>query len=186
MRWVAGVIFLASGCALEEVGLAPGGDEGGALDATFDTSAPDVNPPDAPVDATGDATGDAALDATGDATADGALDAGIDAPVKDAGPILEIGPGTYDLLTEDGGVCSGNSGSSIQFQLTNERDASVDLIWVNYQCVEQLYAQVLGGAAPVNQQTYVNHVWRVRNTADQAFLGEFRLTQATTYTVIVH
>ncbi len=71
------------------------------------------------------------------------------------------------------------------FELQNERDASVDLVWVTYQCDETLYATVTAGNA-VNQQTYVDNVWRVRNTSDQSLLGEFSLTQNANYVVTVH
>ena len=78
-----------------------------------------------------------------------------------------------------------SSTAAINFQLQNDRDASVDLIWVNYQCGEQKYATV-APSGNANQSTYVNHVWRVRNTSDQAFLAEFILTQQQTYTVTMH
>ncbi len=176
-------LLLVAGCSLDGVGLmGPPGSDG--PDSSFVEAGDEGTPPldAAPDDAP-------ALDAPDDAPA--AVDAGMDdgvadaAPEADAGPALTITGGNYDLLDEDGGVCSGNSGNTVNFQLQNDRDAAVDLIWVNYQCGEQKYGTVPAGGNRT-QQTYINHVWRIRNTQDQAFIAQYRLTGNGAFTVTVH
>ena len=174
MRRLFVMLGLVSGCALDEGGLLPG-------DASYD-AAFDAPTYDASVDATTDVVTDApqATDAVADAPAEAAYDAGVE-----AGPIVTITGGPYTLLGLDAGVCSMNANTPTAFDLTNDRDASVDLIWVNYTCAEQSY----GVIAPLGMQpqsTYVTHVWRIRNQADNAFLAEFVLNAAGTYAVTVH
>jgi len=163
------MVMLASGCSLDDAGLL-----GELPDAEVDAVVPDSGSADVAVD--GPATVDAALDAPAEAE----YDAGVE-----AGPILTITGGSYTLLGLDAGVCSLNGNTATSFQLTNDRDASVDLIWVDYSCNEQPY----GVIAPLNtkpQGTYVTHVWRIRNDSDSAFLAEFVLNAVGTYTVTVH
>ena len=170
----------------------------GVAGCSFDTSAlflvdggPDaldapVAPPDsrdAAVPPVEDGAGADAVppeDATG---ADAPRDAGGDVAF-DAGGQLTITGGDYDILGIDSGICSTN-GSSISFGISNARAASVDLIWVDFGCGEHGYGTILPGGNH-NQQTYVNHVWRVRNHQDSAFLAEFRLTSQASYVVTVH
>jgi VHL beta domain len=112
----------------------------------------------------------------------------VDAPTEaavDAGPILTITGGSYTLLDLDSGACSQNSNTATTLQLVNGRDASVDLVWVDFACAEQGYGTILP-TAQANHGTYVTHVWRVRNDADKAFLAGFVLNSASTYTVTVH
>jgi hypothetical protein len=169
------VLGVVSGCALEEGGLLPG-------DASYDTAF-DAPTHDATVDANAaDAVTDAlqATDAVADAPAEATYDAGVE-----AGPIVTITGGPYTLLGVDAGVCSMNANTPTAFDLTNDRDASVDLIWVNYTCGEQPYGVIVPlGMQP--QSTYVTHVWRIRNQAVNAFLAEFVLNAAGTYAVTVH
>jgi len=180
-RWGAGLLLVIGGCSLDEIGLAPFGPGGGMDSSVLDSGGDDSSLNDATTDAVtaNDAPDDSTITDAG-VVDTGALDTGVD-----AGPVITITGGTYTLDGVDAGVCSGNNGSSIIFQLQNQRDASVDLIWVNFQCGEQVYATVAPSGS-ANQQTYVNHVWRVRNSSNQAFLAEFILTQQATYTVTMH
>jgi hypothetical protein len=198
MRWVwvplVPLLVAAGGCSLDAIGLEPFGP--GGLDSSLpDDGIGDVTPPpnDATITPDGAPGTDATTDATGDApipTADAGSDTGIvDATttdaLADAGPILTITGGTYDLFDQDAGGCSSNGGNSINFSMTNLHGSSVDLYWVNFQCGETKYATIANNGV-ANQQTYVNHVWRVRTTSGQTFLAEFRLTSQNTYTVTVH
>jgi len=174
------MLLLGAGCALDQVGLAPDGSAAAdaSLDATVD--APQEGDAASPKDASDDAP---LLDAPADDAAD------VNVPdAADAGPILTINGGTYDLLDPDAGLCSPSSSTSIDFQTVDDRDASIDLDWVSFQtsgCNDVFYQTIPSGFSGV-QQTYVGHVWRVRDHASQSLLGEFRLTQAATYTVMVH
>jgi hypothetical protein len=168
------MLMLVGGCALDESGLLPG-------DASYD-AAFDAPTHDATLDATPDVATDApqGTDASTDAPADAAYDAGVD-----AGPIITITGGPYTLLGLDAGVCSMNANTPTAFALTNDRDASVDLIWVDYMCAEQPYGVIVPlGVQP--QPTFVTHVWRIRNQSDSAFLAEFVLNAAGTYAVTVY
>jgi hypothetical protein len=166
---------VVAGCSLDETGLR-GQQDGETLDA-FDEL---ITTNDASTDAT-------AMDVTTDAHPDVAIDAPPDAPFdagSEAGPIVTITGGPYTLLDLDAG-CSLNSNVATSFVLTNDRDASVDLVWVDFGCAEQPY----GTIAPLgmhNQGTYVTHVWRIRNDADKAFLASFVLNSSATYSVTVH
>lgn len=101
-------------------------------------------------------------------------------------PALTVTGGTYSLPdSEDAGGCSANTGPGAGLTLLNERDASVDLEWVDYGCAEQSYGTAATGAS-IGVGTYANHVWRVRDDADGGLIGEFVLTAAGTYTVEVH
>lgn len=174
------VLTLGSGCGLVEGGgLAETPDSGGSDATLFDV---------APHEAGSDTSfpDDAAADVADDAIT--ALDAGTDAPIDapiDAGPALTITGGSYSLHGPDASACSG-SGAPTTFQLVNQRDASVDLVWVNAACLESSY----GVVAPLGshtQGTFVNHVWRIRNDADKAFLAEFVLESGpASYVVTVH
>src|ERR1700690_385506 len=167
------LLMLASGCALDEAGL--GNEPSGGLDAASDLDSTSDVITDS---TTADAIVDAAIDAVADAPTEAAYDAGVE-----AGPILTITGGAYPILDPDAGACS-MSGSATTFKLTNDRDAAIDLVWVDYQCNEQPY----GVIAPLGQKTqgtYVTHVWRIRNDADKAFLAEFVLNAVATYTVTV-
>jgi hypothetical protein len=172
-------ILASAGCSLEEIGLMQGTADSGGLDAGDEVTPPldsgdEVGPNDAADDSsTDDAAGDVVLDTAG---GDGA---------GDAGPIITVTGGSYTLDGDDAGVCSSNQGQGIGFTLVNQHGSSVDLIWVDPQCAEHLYATVASGNSVV-QGTYINHVWRVRETLGQAFLAEFILTQNKTYTVTIH
>jgi len=191
---VAGCSFDTSALFLVDGGpdaldapVAPPDSRDAAVPPVEDGAGADAVPPE---DATGadavppeDATGADAVppeDATG---ADAPRDAGGDVAF-DAGGQLTITGGDYDILGIDSGICSTN-GSSISFGISNARAASVDLIWVDFGCGEHGYGTILPGGNH-NQQTYVNHVWRVRNHQDSAFLAEFRLTSQASYVVTVH
>lgn len=174
------VLVLVAGCALDENGL-----------VSFDGGAPESNAPDTSVvaDATDDVTTPASDGGIVDATTDvkSIVDATVDVTPPPPPPIIAIEGGTYTIDGPDSGACSSsnNTGASIELELQNDRDASVDLLWVSYQCDEVFYHTV----TPTNnvmQQTYVNHVWRVRDTASQTFLAEFVLTQPQTYLVTMH
>ncbi len=176
-RWIA--LLLVASCSLDEFGLMPFGSDGG-LDSSIldggdgglvaDSTTSDVVPADGADDSP---------------VADTGVDTGTIDASQDAGPVITITGGKYTLDGADAGICSGNTGNAINFQLFNQRDASVDLIWVNYQCGEQKYSTV-APTGNVTQGTYINHVWRVRNTSDQAFLAEFILTQQKAYIVTMH
>lgn len=172
------LLIIVAGCGIDESGL---------LDVTPDSS-PDVSSFDAPfatdagvdapiVDATPDTT---TVDVAIDAPPEASIDAGVE-----AGPILTITGGSYTLLGLDAGLCSQSGNTATSFQLTNDRDASIDLVWVDYSCAEQAYGTFapLGGKT---QGTYVTHVWRIRNDADKAFLAGFVLNSASTFNVTVH
>lgn len=175
------VLALSAGCGLVEGGgLAETPDSGGS-DATFFDVAPqeagsDTSFPD-----------DAAADVADDVITN--LDAGTDAPFDapiEAGPVLTVTGGTYALYGADAGVCSMNGGAGTTFQLLNQRDASVDLVWVDPNCVELPYG-VVAPLGSKTQGTYVNHVWRIRNDGDKKFLAEFVLQSgAASYVVTVH
>jgi hypothetical protein len=172
--------MLAAGCGLDESGIFDSQD-GAPLDDVADVQpANDVTANDVAVDV-------ASLDAGVDVIADVApLDVitTIDAPF-DAGPILTITGGTYTLLAEDAGVCSLNANTATSFDLVNDHATPVDLVWVDYACAEQAYGTLLVNGQK-NQNTYVTHVWRVRNDSDKAFLGGFVLGSAGPFTVTVH
>lgn len=177
-RAVLGFLLVA-GCALDESGLLGGAQPDAGFDApSVDGNADAVGTPDAFADALDDAAVvDAPLDSP---TIDAPYDAGADAQ-----PVLTITGGSYALLGLDAGLCSLNANTATSFALTNDRDASIDLVWVDYACNEQPYGTFapLGGKT---QGTYVTHVWRIRNDADKAFLAGFVLDSAATYTVAVH
>jgi hypothetical protein len=140
-----------------------------------DPSFVDVQPIDAST-VDGSTDGGTITDAAA-ATTD-ASDATADAP------IIVVTGGTYELYGIDSGVCSIDTGLGITFELDNHRDASVDLIWIDQGCAEQPY-QTVPPDASTTQATFVNHVWRIRNTTDKFFLGDFLLSQQKPYTVVV-
>ncbi len=174
------LLFFAmlAGCAL---------DEAGDFESQ-DAAAVDVVVQDAATnDVTGDVTSsDAGADVTqqdvtsADAPTEAAVDAGYD-----AGPILTITGGTYTLLGADAGACSLNSNNATSFELVNDRDASVDLVWVDFTCVEQPYGTITA-AGQKPQNTYETHVWRIRNDADKSLLAAFVLGSSGPFTVTVH
>jgi hypothetical protein len=169
--------FLA-GCGLDESGLFESQDAA----QNGDVVAPDVQ--------TNDVQGSDVV-TTNDAGADVILEQDVtvfDAPPEatiEAGPILTITGGTYTLLAEDAGVCSMNSNTATSFQLQNDRDAAVDLVWVDFACTENPYGTIAAGGQKT-QNTYETHVWRVRNDADKAFLAGFVLSSTGPFTVTVH
>ena len=112
----------------------------------------------------------------------------FDAPqeaASDAGPILTITGGSYTLLALDAGACSVSSNQAASFQIVNDRSASIDLYWVDFTCAEKSYGTIQSnGQASLG--SYVTHVWRVRNTSDQAFLASFVLNSPNAYTIDVN
>jgi hypothetical protein len=170
------ILVTLAGCALDENGLFTAQDAAPSSDVVLsDVQANDVV-----------TTNDAGADVTqqdvaiADAPAEAAIEAGYD-----AGPILTITGGTYTLLALDAGACSMNSNTPTSFQLVNDRDAAVDLVWVDYTCNENAYGTIAAGGQKT-QGTYETHVWRVRNDADKAFLAGFVLGSTGPFTVTVH
>ncbi|MCC7382050.1 MAG: hypothetical protein IT384_09480 [Deltaproteobacteria bacterium] len=175
--------MLASGC----VPFGPAGDLN-EVDPARDGSAPvDAAPSDAaPSDATDVADG-------------GPADA---APAGDAEPARdsEVGP-SPDVNTDGGGErldtgvtvgadvstegCSTTSTVEATVIIVNAyHDRAVSLYWLDQFCGEQLFSDIPADNTVV-QPTYLNAVWRVRNTSTLDLLAETpRLTQART-TVIV-
>ena len=199
--------LVACGLGITGQGESPGGDDGGpTADSTSDsqtesggsdgTPAADVSTDsaveapttDSPVfdgpaqDVDLDAPSDVTPDVPSEADADAGIDAGADA---DAGSVLTISGGSYVIYAQGGGGCSPNGSQMASFALTNMRAASVDVYWVDFNCSEVLYLTVMPNGTQ-QQQTYVDHVWRVRDHGNQAFLAEFILTQPASYTIIVH
>jgi len=175
-------LALITGCELAEGGGLAEAPEAGGSDAASEVGSQDASVDTSFPDAVADSNDDVATNL--DAGSDAPADAPVDAPAE-AGPVLTITGGTYTLRGPDAGVCSAN-GAATNFQLVNSRDASVDLVWVNYGCVEAPYG-VIAPLGTQNQPTFVNHVWRVRNDADKKFLAEFVLQSgAASYTVTVH
>lgn len=172
---------ILAGCGLEEAGSYEAGDAAPGDDVV-------VVAPDAQADIVQqDVANDAGVidvvqqDTTViDAPAEAAVEAGYD-----AGPILTITGGTYMLLGADAGACSINSNTPTSFQLLNDRDAAVDLVWVDFSCNETGYGTIAAGGQK-NQGTYETHVWRIRNDADKAFLAGFVLGSTGPFTVTVH
>jgi hypothetical protein len=177
------LLALSVGCELAQGGgLAGSPDAGDNADATLDAEPGDASLetsfPDAPADDGGDAN------VGSDAAVDAPFDAGVDAPFE-AGPVLTFSGGTYALHGADAGICSTN-GAATSLQLINDRDAAVDLFWVNYGCTEASYG-VVQPLGTTTVGTYVNHVWRVRNDSDKKFLAEFVLLNGgASYMVTVH
>jgi hypothetical protein len=172
-----GLLAVLAGCSLDESGLGSGGFEAG-VDASFIEASVDAPSIDAPDDTS------PPVDAAPEASLDAGVDAPVDAPVE-AGPILTITGGTYTLLGLDAGVCSTSASTAASFVLTNDRDAAVDLVWVDYTCNESAYGTIASGGNKT-QGTYVTHVWRVRDDGTKAFLAGFRLDSANTFAVTVH
>lgn len=171
------VLALSAGCELAEGGGLAKPADGAASDVTLESGAADAD-----VDTSTSDASDEGVDApwTPDTGVDAPYDAGVD-----AGPVLTITGGTYTLRGADAGVCS-VGGAPTSFQLVNDRDASVDLVWADYTCAEVAYG-VVAPLGSKNQGTFVNHVWRIRNDADKKFLAEFVLQSgAANYTVTVH
>lgn len=136
------------------------------------------------VDATEASPGEAGLDeGVVEAADENALDQ-TSPDAADAGSILTITGGSYTTYGPDAGVCSGNSGMGINFDIVNDRSAAIQIFWVNFSCGEQSYGVIQSGGMQ-NQMTYVGHVWRVRDNATQVLLGEFSLTAQANYTVTV-
>ncbi len=179
MRPLLLVLLASAACGLEESGLLESHDSGGPDVATPDVATNDVTSP------TDSGTPDVVAD---DSPADVVeIDANDAAPDSgyDAGPILTISGGTYQLLALDSGVCSTSGSTAASFTITNDRDAAIDLVWVDYSCAEQAYGTINPNASK-NQGTYVTHVWRVRNDSDKAFLAGFVLNSANAFSVTVH
>ncbi|CAN5741671.1 hypothetical protein BH09MYX1_BH09MYX1_31880 [soil metagenome] len=180
----AGFVLLSVGCGLDQAGLLPIGSEAGVgVDATIDATGA-VDAASADVIAADGTT--EIPDANGSPDTGQPLDSGL--PVvdaaPDAGPLVTITGGTYALDPNDAGICSMN-GADNTFKLLNQHGAAVELIWVDYQCMEMNYGTVAINGMKT-QGTFVNHVWRIRNDSDKAFLAQFRLTGAGPYTVTVH
>jgi hypothetical protein len=171
------------------------GQEGGlgaaALDADADAGADAMtdDAPDVLLAQDGGVSSEAALEeagteAGGEAGADSEADAG-----PDAGPVLTFSPSSASLsiLAADAGICSMSAAQSASLHLINARAAGVTLVWVGYapQCTESTYGNVVpGGTQDVN--SYVGHVWRIKNQSDAQFITEFRLDSPASYTVTVH
>lgn len=153
------------GCGLDHVGASSPSGSDASIPTTDAQPTVDASEPDA--------TGtDAALDADGPLVDAGGLDAGT--------PAITITGGPYGT---DAGACSG-SGAGTSFKLTNQHGTTIDFYWINPSCAELPYGKLNDGANFV-QGTYQNHVWRVRNDADKAILGEFVLTGPGPYDVVV-
>ena len=165
------------GCGIDEVGLR-GEDEASSDVGPVEAAGDDVTQSDASDASSNDVVVE---DVSSDVIA-------FDAPQEadaDAGPILTITGGSYTLLGPDAGACSVNSNQAASFQIVNDRTAPIDLYWVDFACAEKTY-----GTIPSNGQashtTYVTHVWRVRNSSDQAFLASFVLNSPNAYTIDVN
>lgn len=71
------------------------------------------------------------------------------------------------------GQCSGDGTQAVNLPFRNNfTDRSVRLFWVNQRCTEIAYAVLAPGVSTV-QQTYIAHVWRVRDASTGALYEEF-------------
>ncbi len=173
------LVAMLVGCGIDESGLLETSDG-----APNDVSVLDVGTKDVTVDV---ASNDAGVDVErqDDAQVDVVV---VDAPPEatvDAGPILTITGGNYTILDLDSGLCSQTSNTAASLTVANDRDAAVDLVWVNFQCGEQGYGTINSGGQ-TNVNTYVTHVWRVRNDADKSLLAQFVLNSGGSFTATVH
>ncbi len=69
------------------------------------------------------------------------------------------------------GTCSVIGGPGMQWTVTNSRAIPVKLWWVDFECVERPYADILPGAT-LNQMSFVDHVWRIRDVQSGQLVAE--------------
>lgn len=82
--------------------------------------------------------------------------------------------GTSGLPTATpSGACSQGSASAVNVTFRNQTsDRSIDLYWVDYQCMEVLYSTLSPGASRL-QPTFVGHPWRLRDSTTHVLYKEF-------------
>ncbi len=80
-------------------------------------------------------------------------------------------------------ACSGTAGTGKTVQFQNQSSSSVKLYRVNSNCSETLIATLSAGSNR-NQSTYVNYVWRMRNSTTSVMLLEATITSNTSYVTL--
>ena len=112
------------------------------------------------------------------------LDAGADADL----PRFEIiapQDGKFAIIAPGAPApCSTGSGIPATFTVKNLSSEKLRIWWVSYTCVDLDYGSVSPGNAK-SQGTYVRHRWRIRSDVDGGIRGDFALSGAGTYQVIV-
>jgi hypothetical protein len=77
-------------------------------------------------------------------------------------------------------LCTRHSGAPGPATFVNNTTATLQLYWVDYGCVEQLYATIPAGQSFVQQVTYTGHIWRMRD-ANGAYLQDVTVVPNQTY-----
>jgi hypothetical protein len=70
------------------------------------------------------------------------------------------------------GTCSQVATLPASLTFRNQTSRSVDIFWADYQCKELSYGTLAPGASRL-QQTFIGHVWRLRDTETGALYKEF-------------
>jgi hypothetical protein len=99
-------------------------------------------------------------------------------PLKQGSSSGTITPGTSGSpatgipTAQPSGTCSQGATVTATVTFHNQTNRSVDLFWADYQCKELDYGTIGPGASRL-QQTYVGHVWRLRDTETGALYKEY-------------
>jgi hypothetical protein len=110
-------------------------------------------------------------------------------PLKQGSSSGTITPGSSGSPAEiptvqPSGACSQAAMLPVTLTFRNQTSRSVDLFWADYQCKELSYGTIGPGASHL-QQTFVGHVWRLRDTATGALYKEFIPTTIGSIDVVI-
>ncbi len=89
---------------------------------------------------------------------------------------VAIGASNTSVSAQSCDPGGGNNARSVEF--ANLGSTSVEVRWVNFQCVETLYITVRGGTSYV-QQTFQSHLWRFYEVSTARLLKEERIAAQT-------
>lgn len=178
--WLLLFVPCAAGCGSSGGGplLGDGGGDGAFDDGTThdhtepeDHNGPDTMPP------------------TEGSTPDSPLDTGVKGgcSLNDAGPeasVLSLTGGPCTMVGAKATSCSASSTMAASFQVLNDSDASVDIVWVDYSCAKVPKGTVSAGGA-FAECGFSDSTWEILKDSDKSYIGGFYLEGNDVYTVTV-
>ena len=105
-------------------------------------------------------------------------------PFADAGSATVEGGGGPAGSPSPTDRCSAGSDQRVTLTFLNRTSSDVTVYWVDFDCVERLYATLSPGREHV-QPTFVGHPWRLRHAATGAFYKEYTSDDGAAVTVEV-
>lgn len=73
-----------------------------------------------------------------------------------------------DFTCQPAGTRSGDNGPATTIGFTNNGQASMTLYWIDFDGNEVAYQTAQAGGGQVNQETFANHAWVIKNDATGA------------------